>query len=167
MNHLEQLTSEWLQYCGYFVRTGINVGARPTGGFEGELDVVGLHPGKEHLIHIECSLDAMSWAARERHFGAKFERGRLYARGAFGDLPLPETIDQVALLQFAPNEPRTIGAVRVVTVAAFINEMLRGLAHTSPVSGAVSSNLPLVRTLQLAAAAGKSAAPSDAHKLLP
>ena len=43
MNHLEQLVAEWLQYRGYFVRVSVPVGARPNGGFEGELDVVGLH----------------------------------------------------------------------------------------------------------------------------
>jgi hypothetical protein len=43
MNHLEQLVAEWLQYNNYFVRMSVQVGARAKGGFEGELDVVGIN----------------------------------------------------------------------------------------------------------------------------
>lgn len=73
MNHLEQLVAEWLQYRGYFVRTAVLVGPRPKGGFEGELDVVGLHVANQHLMHVECSLDALSWADRERRFAKKVD----------------------------------------------------------------------------------------------
>ncbi len=42
VNHLEQLVAEWLQFNGYYVRVSVQVGPRPKGGFEGELDVVGI-----------------------------------------------------------------------------------------------------------------------------
>ena len=48
MNHLETLTAEWLAYKGYFVRTGVKVGKREKGGWDGELDVVGFHPAHQH-----------------------------------------------------------------------------------------------------------------------
>jgi hypothetical protein len=60
VNHLEQLVGEWLQYRGYFVRMSVQVGPRLKGGFEGELDVIGLHFADQHLVHVECSLDAES-----------------------------------------------------------------------------------------------------------
>jgi len=49
MNHLEQLVAEWLQYKEYFVRVSVPVGPRSQGGFEGELDVVGINPSDDIL----------------------------------------------------------------------------------------------------------------------
>lgn len=155
MNHFEQLAAEWLQYNGYFVRTGVQVGPRPRGGYEGELDVVAIHPSKGHLLHIECSLDALSWAAREKRFAAKFERGRRFARRVFEGLSLPDALDQVALLQFAGAARAELAGARVVTGHCLVREIMKGLQGTSPASGAVASTLPLVRTLQLASAVHK------------
>lgn len=156
MNHLEQLTSEWLQFNGYFVRVGVQVGPRPRGGYEGELDVVAIHLRRSHLLHVECSLDALSWEERERRFAAKFERGRRFAHGVFNGMPLPATIDQVALLQFASSERKVLAHARLVTGAAFTREIMRGLENTSPANSAVPSTLPLIRTLQLATTSVKA-----------
>ncbi|MDX2276957.1 MAG: hypothetical protein NW206_16020 [Hyphomonadaceae bacterium] len=156
MNHFEQLTAEWLQFNGYFVRVGVHVGPRAKGGYEGELDVVGFHPAKAHLVHIECSLDADNWSARERRFAGKFERGRRYARDLFSGMDLPEHIDQVALLQFVSGKRTELAGARIVTGNGFINEIMRRLARTSPAKSAVPSILPLIRTLQLAASAAKA-----------
>lgn len=153
MNHFEQLAAEWLQYNGYFVRTGIQVGPRARGGYEGELDVVGFHPGEDHLIHIECSLDALSWAQREVRFAGKFDRGRRFVHAVFAGMHLPEQIDQVALLQFASATRDTLAGGRVITGTCLVQEILLALEKTSPAKSAVSSTLPLIRTLQLAASA--------------
>jgi hypothetical protein len=153
MNHLEQLVAEWLQYKGYFVRTSVPVGPRDRGGYEGELDVVGIHLKWSHLIHVECSLDA-SEAEREVKFGKKFERGPKYIETVFDGIKLPE-LEQVLVLQFSSGKIRTIGGARVVTVRDFVHEVYEGLKETSPGSKAVPSNLPLLRTLQLAADAAK------------
>jgi hypothetical protein len=108
--------SEWLQHCGYFVRVSVQVGARPNGGFEGELDVVALNPVTEHLLHIECSLDALSAEKREQRFRDKFERGRRYINDVFRGVPLPDTLEQVLVLQFASGNVRFVGGVcRAVT----------------------------------------------------
>ena len=45
-NFLEELTAEWYEFNGYFVRRNVNVGKRPEGGYECELDVVAFHPMK-------------------------------------------------------------------------------------------------------------------------
>jgi hypothetical protein len=155
MNHLEQLVAEWLQYNGYFVRVSVQVGARAKGGFEGELDVVGINLVRNHLVHVECSLDADSWEKRQHKFAAKFERGRRYIGDVFRGVTLPEELEQVAVLQFATGDARSVGGARLVTVRELVHEIYDGLKGTSPASRAVPSNLPLVRTLQLAVDAAK------------
>ncbi|MBA4760657.1 hypothetical protein [Sphingomonas sp.] len=152
-NHLEDLTAEWLEYNGYFVRKSVLVGKRDKGGFEGELDVVGLHPQTRHLIHIECSLDADPWAKRELRFSGKFDRGRRYIMPLFDGLDLDVVPDQIALLQFGGGGRNSIGGGRIVWVRDFIQEILSVLSTRSPDKMAVPSTLPLVRTMQLAAQA--------------
>ena len=151
MNHLEQLVAEWLSYKGYFVRTTVRVGKRPEGGFEGELDVVGFHPGTQHLIHVECSLDAESWPKREVSFHRKFQQGQNHIRPIFSGIELPAEIDKVAVLTFGgkADEHRRLGGGRLVTTSELIAEISDGLKGTSPSSGAVPENLPLLRTIQL------------------
>jgi len=152
MNHLEQLVSEWLQHNGYFVRTSVLVGRRPNGGHEGELDVVGIHIGRNHVIHVECSLDADSKERREKRFTDKFERGRKHIEQVFIGLTVdPAKLDSVAVLQF-PNKGVThLGGGRLLHTRELVHEIFQGLSGSSPASGAVPSNLPLLRTLQLAA----------------
>lgn len=164
VNHLEQLVSEWLQYNGYFVRVSVQVGARANGGYEGELDVVALNPMNKHLLHVECSLDAHSTQVREKRFTGKFERGRKHIRDAFRGVEIPETLEQVLVLQFASGNVRSFGGARLVTVREFVHEMFEGLDGTSPASKAVPSNLPLLRTIQLAADAVRGA-PSN-HRII-
>ena len=159
MNHLEQLVAEWLQYNRYFVRTSVLVGPRPRGGFQGELDVVGIHLGRNHLIHVECSLDADSIATREKRFGDKFARGRKFITEVFAGLPVDAAkLDPVAVLQFPNKGLSQLGGGRLLHTRDLVHEIFEGLAGKSPASGAVPANLPLLRTLQLAA---------DAHTARP
>jgi hypothetical protein len=164
MNHLEQLVAEWLQYKDYLVRVSVPVGPREKGGFEGELDVIAVNLAAKHFLHVECSLDALSTEKREIHFAVKFERGRRFAKDVFRGLPIPDQLEQVAILQFASGKIRSVGGARMVTVRELIHEIYDGLKDTSPQSKAVSSNLPLLRTLQLAADATKGSL--SEHRLL-
>lgn len=86
MNHLEQLVAEWYEFQGYFVRRNVMVDPRPRGGYECELDVVAFHPGKQHLVHLEPSLDADSWQRREERFAKKFDAGRRHIPAIFGGI---------------------------------------------------------------------------------
>ena len=149
-NHLEQLTAEWLEYRGYFVRKSVLVGPRLKGGYEGELDIVALKPSTGHLLHVECSLDALSWDHREGRFSAKFERGRKYVPDLFDGLLIPESLDQVALLLMAGTEKTSVGGGRVIRVADFVSQICSYLKRYRPEKSAVPSNLPLLRTMQLA-----------------
>ena len=152
MNHLEQLAGEWLEYNNYIVRGSIPVGGRPRGGYEGELDVVGFNFQTHHLVHIECSLDALSWPQREQRFQQQFQRGRDHINEVFQGLDIAnERLDQILLHQFIPSiAGRNIGGARLVTVRSFIREIYYGLRDTTPAKGAVPSNFPLLRTLQVA-----------------
>lgn len=150
-NHLEDLTAEWLEYNGYFVRKSVLVGKRDKGGFEGELDVVGLHPASEHLIHIECSLDADPWEKREQRFTGKFERGRRHIGSLFAGLHIKSEPEQIALLQFGGGTRTHVGGARIVWVSDLVADIVDLLGTRSPDKMAVPSTLPLLRSMQLAA----------------
>ena len=129
--------------------------------------MVGFHTTNKHLIHVECSADAHPWAIRQRRFAAKFARGKLHVRKLFAGLELPQTIDQVAVIQFAGgNAPEQIGGGRLITSKQLIREIFDGLKGKRPASGAVPSTSPLLRTLQLAA--DTQTVPSDPrHRVIP
>lgn len=164
-NHLEQLTAEWLEHCGYFVRQSVLVGKREKGGFDGELDIVALNPVTRHLLHVECSLDTDPWTKREIRFTAKFERGRQHVPSLFSGLDLPAKLDQVALMQFGGGNRQTLGEARLVWVSDFVGEMLGALQALRPDKAAIPSTLPLLRTLQLAAHFGNR--PRRSSRLVP
>jgi len=150
-NHLEDLTAEWLEFNGYFVRKSVLVGKRDKGGWEGELDVVAMHPATKHLLHIECSLDAHTWDKRETRFTAKFERGRRYVGALFAGLDIETEPDQVALLGLGGGPRTHIGGARIVWVTDLVGDMLAELSTRRFDKSAVPSTLPLLRTMQLAA----------------
>jgi hypothetical protein len=150
-NHLEDLTAEWLEFNGYFVRKSVLVGKRDKGGWEGELDVVAVHPATKHLLHIECSLDAHTWDKRETRFTAKFERGRRYIGDLFAGLGIENEPDQVALLGLGGGPRTHIGGARIVWVADLVADILAKLSTRRFDKSAVPSTLPLLRTMQLAA----------------
>jgi len=164
-NHLEQLTAEWLEHCGYFVRQSVLVGKRPNGGHAGELDIVALNPVTRHLVHVECSLDTDAWAKREVRFAMKFERGRQHVPALFAGLDIPTELDQVALLQFSSGERQTLAGARLIRVTDFVGEMMETLRTLRPEKAAVPSTLPLLRTLQLAAHFGTGV--SKSSRLVP
>lgn len=155
MNHLEALTSEWLDYNGYFVRTAVRVGKRPRGGWQGELDVVAFHAARRHFLHVECSIDADTWEKREKTFERKFAMGRKHARELFSGMDLPTLLDQVVVHGYAsaPGRHRQLGNGRLVTSTELIAEIIGGIPATAWKS-AVPENYPLLRTLQFAKMAG-------------
>ena len=150
-NHLEDLTAEWLKFNGYFVRKSVLVGRRAKGGYEGELDVIGFHPVRKHLLHIECSLDADTWQRREERFTLKFERGQKFIPDLFHGISAESQLDQVALFGFGGGDRPSVGGGRIVWVADMVADILDALSLKHPAKAAVPSTLPLLRTLQLAA----------------
>jgi hypothetical protein len=148
-NHLEQLISEWYEYQGYFVRRNVLVGRLPTGGHECELDIVAFHPATRHLVHIEPSLDADSWAKREERYRKKFDAGRKYIPALFTGLDLPGEIEQIAVLVFASKvHHQMVGGGRLVLASEVLEEILRGIKDKRLESHAIPKELPLLKTLQ-------------------
>lgn len=152
MNYLEELVAEWYEFKGYFVRRNVRVGKRAKGGYEGELDVVAFHPETRHLVHIEPSMDALSWKKREERFRKKFKAGQKYIPGLFRGLDVPGRMDQIALLQFASKRGRsTLGGGRLMLVSELLVEILTELRGRSVASHAVPEDKPILRTLQFVA----------------
>ena len=162
MNHLETLTAEWLAYNGYFTRSSIKVGKRAKGGWEGELDVVGFHPARQHFIHVECSMDSLTWPKREKIFQRKFEFGREHAAELFSGMKLPTALDQVVVLgdAGAANKHRCLGGGRLIKSQELAAEIMNGIPAKSRKS-AVPEKFPLMRTLQLSIMAGAKVTAPD------
>jgi hypothetical protein len=152
MNFLEELVAEWYEFRGYFVRSNVLVGQRAKGGYECELDVVAFHPGSKHLVHIEPSMDAQSWAKRDERFRKQFAAGRRHIPELFSGLELPEAFDQIALLGFASNKNRsTVGGGKLLLVDELLREILTSLKDRRIASSAVPEDKPILRTLQYVA----------------
>lgn len=151
MNHLEQLVAEWYEYRGYFVRRNVQVGPRPKGGYECELDVVAFHPAQNHLVHIEPSMDADSWAKRQKRYAKKFLAGRNYIPALFEGVLLPGDIEQIALLGFASNtNVKTLAGGRIMTTSELFVEIVADLSDKKIAKAAVPEQYPLLRTIQFA-----------------
>ncbi len=148
-NYLEQLVAEWYEYQGYFIRQNVLVGKRAKGGYEGELDIVAFHPESKHLVHIEATMDAHSWAKREERFEKKFKAGRKYIPKLFKGLDIPDDIEQICLLGFGSNiNHPTLAGGKVIMVSTFLAEIIEKISETSISTSAVSENHSLLRTLQ-------------------
>lgn len=167
MNHLEALTAEWLNYQHYFVRSGIKVGKRERGGWDGELDVVAFHPSRQHFLHVECSIDAHKWEKRELRFRKKFEAGLKHARDLFSGMTLPTKLDQVIIHGYAsaPDKHRTLGGGRLVTSGELTAEIMDGLPRNLW-KNAVPEQFSLLRTLQVAKMGGAQL-PTPTTRLIP
>lgn len=151
INFLEQLISEWYEFRGYFVRRNVRVGPRMRGGHESELDVVAFHPAKKHLVHVEPSSDAESWANRERRYEKKFAAGRTYIPGLFSGLDLPPDVDQIAVFIFGSRARTKIAGGKVLMIADLMQEIRDELGKRSVLRAAVPEQYQLLRTLQFAA----------------
>ena len=110
-NYLEQLVAEWYEYQGYFIRRNVNVGKLKRGGYEAELDVVGFHPSTNHLVHLEPSVDTISWAEREKRFGKKFDAGRRHIPSLFVGFTLREE-NVTSVNSEAASPPQKLPVIR-------------------------------------------------------
>jgi hypothetical protein len=151
VNFLEQLVAEWYEFQGYFVRRNVRVGPRPRGGHAGELDVVAFHPGKNHLVHVEPSMDALGWAEREQRYKKKFELGRKYIPKLFQDFELPAEIEQIALLVFGSSRNRPkLGGGRLLMIGDLMLKIQSELSQRRIDSSAVHEQYVILRSLQFA-----------------
>lgn len=164
-NFLEQLIAEWYELQGYFIRRNIWVGKRAKGGYECELDIVAFHPGKKHLVQIEPSMDASSWAERERRYSKKFEAGRKYIPDLFKGLDIPANIDQIAVLVFASKQNRDVLAGgKLILGSELVEEIFADLQSRSIYSKTIPEQFPILRALQFVAEYRKEVCAILLHK---
>jgi hypothetical protein len=150
INFLEELVAEWHEYKGYIVKRNERVGRRAKGGHEGELDVVAFNPVTSHLVHVETSTDAESWANREKRFAKKFASGARHINALFKGLPLPGQVEKKVILAFGSDKNhKVVGGGQVVLVEDYVIEILRELKGVSFLSKAVPEKYPILRVLQM------------------
>ncbi len=150
MNFLEQLTSEWLEYRGYFVRRHVQVGAQHGGEADCELDVVAFHPETQHLLQVEPSMDASTRHVRSQRYKKKFDAGRRHIPTMFAALVPVRDVDQVALFGYGNRESHaTLAGGRILFVDELVDEIRRTLRDRPALAGEVSERFVCLRTIQL------------------
>jgi hypothetical protein len=127
------------------------VGKRAKGGYECELDVVAFHPEKKHIVQIEPSMDAGSWAKREIRYKKKFDAGKKYIPKLFKGFDLPNEIEQIALFVVGDKVAhQTIGGGNIAVIKELLDEIYLELSHKSILKSAVPEQFPLLRSFQFA-----------------
>ncbi len=151
MPHLEDLIAEYYDWKGYLVKRNIKVGKRSHGGWEMELDIIAFDPHTGHLIHIEPSIDAHSWAIREERFAKKFKAARKYIFDeVFNWLDSDMEIEQMAVLISHPKGKDELAGGKIISVDELMAEIRQKIIECGIVGkNAIPEQYPLLRTLQL------------------
>lgn len=144
------MLAEWYEYKGYIVKRNRRVGKLGRGGHEGEIDIAAFNPVTKHLIHVEASVDADSWANREKRFSKKFEVGRRYIPTLFEGFDLPETIEQVALFAAGSRVSyQSIGGGRILFMSELMEDIFNEVKSKSILNDSIPEHYPILRTFQI------------------
>lgn len=151
MSHLEDLLCEYYEWQGYIVRRNVKVGRLKHGGWEGELDIVAYHPKSGDLLHLEPSIDALSWSRREHKFGKKFRAGQKYVfSDVFPWLDRTTTLKQVAVLVSGGEQHPDLAGGEVKTIDEVTREIRLAVTREGKMaSRAIPEQFELLRTIQL------------------
>ena len=116
-----------------------------------ELDIVAFNPITKHLIHLEPSLDAHSWAKREERYKKKFQVAKKYVfKEVFTWLSKETPIEQVAILISHPKGRDTLAGGNLISVNEFMETVKEEILKQGKVSqNAIAEQYPMLRTLQL------------------
>ncbi len=151
MSHLESLIAEYYDWKGYLVKKNTKVGKRKKGGWEMELDIVAYNPHTKHLIHLEPSIDAHSWAVREARYRKKFMAGKKYIfREVFTWLDKKTPLEQVAVFISHPKGRNMIAGGKIQSVDELVREFRAEIEKCGRmIQNAIPEQYPLLRTMQL------------------
>jgi len=106
----------------------------------------------KHLVHLEPSMDASSWAEREKRYQKKFAAGRKYIPQLFQGIELPTEIEQIAVLVFASKANRgTVGGGRILLIDELLREIFQELRDKHLASNAIPEHLTVLRSFQFVA----------------
>jgi hypothetical protein len=149
MNHLEELVYEYYDWKGYLVKRNVKVGKRPKGGYEMELDIIAYNPHEKHLIHVESSLDALSWENRKQRYSKKFEIGQKYIfKEVFTWLDEKQTIDKL-IISSRTTKNGIFGQIKIIAVDDFMTNVIKEIKKEGKASkNAIPEQYPLLRTVQ-------------------
>lgn len=155
MNHLEGIISEWLENTGYIVARNHKVGRRARGGWGGELDVIAYNPETNHLVQYEPSLDANSWAEREKRFTKKFAMGRQHVRDipqlSFLTQAQVDGMEQIAVFPRVSAPYRDFLGGKAIGMDELMGTINQFVRERGPVArNAFPEQYPSLRTLQFA-----------------
>ena len=104
---------------------------------------------EKHLVQIEPTMDASSWAERERRYTKKFRAGKKYIPTLFKGLDIPDNVEQIALLVFGSKKNRTtLAGGKILLANELIEDILTNLKGKSIFSEMVAEQFPILRTLQ-------------------
>lgn len=151
MNFLEELTAEWYEYNGYFVRQNVKFGKNfhGKGGHEGEMDVIAYNPNTDEFLHIETSTDSDTRAKREMRFKRKFKTARVHYPEIF---PFKGNhLRQIAIVSFNNSLPPDLNfgdGVEIMTIPRFLRSMVAELSFKDPRRNAIPESYPLLRAIQ-------------------
>src|SRR5687768_2410356 len=151
MSHLESLIAEYLEWQGFLVKRNMKVGRRKRGGWEMELDVVGLNPKTQTIAHYEPSVDADSWNVRQTRYEKKFRLGREYMfTEVFDWLPPSTYIEQIAVFYDHPRGRDMIAGAKLISIEELMCEIRSKVVACGPmINNAIPQQYPLLRTIQM------------------
>lgn len=154
MTHLETLISEFLEWQGYLIRRNTKVGKLTKGGWEMELDIVAFNPKTKDLVHVEPSIDALSWTNREERYEKKFKAGMNYIKkDLFPWLPIETKLRQVAVFISHPEGRNSIAGGQLISVDELMSEIRARCKECGPMrKNAIPEQFLLLRTIQMASA---------------
>ena len=76
------------------------------------------------MVHIEPSLDALSWDKREARYAKKFAAGRRHIPGLFQGIAIPKHIEQIALVAYGGKGNRNqLAGGRVMFLKEFMAQV--------------------------------------------
>ena len=118
------MIAEYYDWKGYLAKRNIKLAKLAHGGWKMELDVIAFDQHAGHLIHLQSSIDAHSWAKREERFTKKFNSAKKYILSKiFTWLDSGIEIEQVAVLISHPKGRDFLAGAKIVSIDEYLAEI--------------------------------------------